>query len=375
MAGYYIPSVKAGGPVQSIKNLVDNFSEKIEFYIVAADRDMGDNKPFDNITTDTWVDVGNAKVYYTDKSRLTWRKIRNLLNGIEYDVLYLVSFFSYRDGIVPIVLNKLKKIPRKKIVMAPSGQFSSGALGLKSAKKKLYILTAKVFNLYDEIVWHATTNFDKIDIQKVFGNKAAVYTASELTPNYKQTNYHKKISKKPGELKLVYLSRIHPMKNLLQILEILLRFNDHIEFSIYGPLEDNDYWNVCKKLISRMQDNVKVQYYGLISNHLVNDIYQRNHVFILLTLGENFGHAISEALWGGCPVIISDRTPWRNLETLNAGWDLPLGATDLIEEKIRYALDMDNDEYMQMSKNAFLFGKNNSNNEVDLHSYDEMLNP
>ena len=35
--------------------------------------------------------------------------------------------------------------------------------------------------------------------------------------------------------------------------------------------------------------------------------------FLLPTGGENFGHAIFEALSCGVPALISDRTPWRDL--------------------------------------------------------------
>ena len=39
---------------------------------------------------------------------------------------------------------------------------------------------------------------------------------------------------------------------------------------------------------------------------------------------ENFGHAIFEALCAGTPVLIGDRTPWQDLETAKAGFDIPL---------------------------------------------------
>lgn len=42
------------------------------------------------------------------------------------------------------------------------------------------------------------------------------------------------------------------------------------------------------------------------------------------TFNENYGHAIVESFVAGLPVVISDRTPWRNLEKINAGWDIPL---------------------------------------------------
>jgi glycosyltransferase involved in cell wall biosynthesis len=44
----------------------------------------------------------------------------------------------------------------------------------------------------------------------------------------------------------------------------------------------------------------------------------------LPSLGENFGHVIVEALSAGCPILISDRTPWRGLAERGVGWDLPL---------------------------------------------------
>jgi glycosyltransferase involved in cell wall biosynthesis len=47
-------------------------------------------------------------------------------------------------------------------------------------------------------------------------------------------------------------------------------------------------------------------------------------LFFLPTAGENFGHAIFEALSTGAPVLISDQTPWRGLAASMAGWDLPL---------------------------------------------------
>jgi glycosyltransferase involved in cell wall biosynthesis len=51
---------------------------------------------------------------------------------------------------------------------------------------------------------------------------------------------------------------------------------------------------------------------------------EAHHVFVLPTLGENFGHAIFEALSAGRPVLISNKTPWLNLREKETGWDLSL---------------------------------------------------
>ncbi|MBN8497849.1 MAG: hypothetical protein J0M32_13465 [Candidatus Accumulibacter sp.] len=55
--------------------------------------------------------------------------------------------------------------------------------------------------------------------------------------------------------------------------------------------------------------------------HTVLPGYDR---FFLPPFSENFGHAINEALSVGVPVLISDKTPWRNLQEKGMGWDLPL---------------------------------------------------
>jgi glycosyltransferase involved in cell wall biosynthesis len=374
MAGYYVPSVKGGGPIQSIKNLVDNLSDRIDFCIVAADRDLGDKEPFKNIVLNEWVKVGSVKVFYTDKSKLSWKVIKNLITSLDFDVIYLNSFFAYKDGIIPILLNKIHITPKKKLIMAPRGQFTEGALGMKSLKKMLYINFSTRLGLYKDVIWHATTQLEKAEIHRIFGGGINVKIARNLTPNYQDRVYNKNLKKNIGELKLAYISRIHPMKNLYQVLDILKRFDSKIEFNIYGPIEDHVYWEKCKKLISQMNVNVNVLYNGPISNDKVNEVYQKNHISILLTLGENFGHAISEALIGGCPVIISNKTPWRDLENVNSGWDLPLDDSDLIEEKIRYFIGLDENQYRYMSKCAFKFGKNESNQIEDFRSYDNMFN-
>lgn len=373
LTSYYLPGVKGGGPIQSIKNLIDNFSDKFDFYIITSDRDLGDNKPYENIKIEEWVDSGNAKVYYINKDKFSLRTYIDIINGINYDMIYLNSFFSLKYSIIPIILRKFHKISNKPIILAPRGEFSNGALGLKSNKKKIYIRMSKILKLYDGVKWHATTDIEKGDIQKIFGNNTRVNIAANLTANYKNLEYDKSIKKKPGELKLVYVSRIHPMKNLLQTLKIINKIEGKVEFNIFGPIEDLRYWEQCEKVISDMPPNIYVKYNGLIQNEKLSSMYKGQHVFLLLTLGENFGHAIAEALIGGCPVVISDRTPWKNLAVYNVGWDVALENEELILDVINYLVNLDNDEYQILSRNAFSFSKEKSNNIKELSTYIELL--
>ncbi len=56
--------------------------------------------------------------------------------------------------------------------------------------------------------------------------------------------------------------------------------------------------------------------------------WRSTDLFLLPTAGENFGHAIFEALSSGVPALISDQTPWRGLAEAKAGFDLALAEPD-----------------------------------------------
>lgn len=365
-AGYYIPSVKGGGPIQSIKNLVDNLSDTIDFYIIAADRDLGDKKPFGEIKLDKWTKVGRAQVFYTNPNTLTWRKTRNIITNISYDVIYLNSFFSYKSSIIPILLRKFKLIPSKPIVLAPRGQFSPGALGLKNKKKNIFLNLIKILGIYKNIIWHATAETEKKDIEINLGKNCNIIVANNLTANYKELNFNKDIYKEISELKVVFISRIHAKKNLKKAIKLLKNIKGNIEFNIYGPVEDENYWSECKKEIEELPFNIKAKYKGLLEHENVIKTFKSHHIFLFPTLGENFGHIISEALIGGCPVIISNQTPWNDLEEKKVGWDLQLNDEENFVKAIQYCVNLDNNEYQEMSKKAFEYGKNISNKANDI---------
>lgn len=374
LTDHYLPSIKGGGPIQSIKNLVDTFHDEIDFYILTSDRDLGDKKACESVVVNKWTDVGNAKVYYVNTSSINYRKIKNIIEDINCDILYLNSFFSFKTSIIPILLNKFKMISKKKILLAPRGQFSKGALGIKSWKKKIFIKLTKLLNLYENVGWHATTAIEKEDIESVFGKNIKVFTANNLTPNHSNIQYDKTLNKDAEELKLIYIARIHPMKNLLQTLKTLEKVEGKVEFNIYGPIEDKLYWGKCQHVINNLNKKIKVNYLGQIANEKVDDIYKEHHIAILMTLGENFGHSIAEALIGGCPVIISDRTPWRNLEKWNAGYDISLDREDKFVEAINHYIDMNNHDYKLNSRCAFEYAKTDSNTTENINSYSKMFN-
>lgn len=358
---YYLPGVKGGGPIQSIKNLVESLGKEIDFYIITTDRDIKDQKPYKDIKYNEWFNVGNAKVQYIDRKKIKLTEYINLINSVNYDKIFLNSFFSFKFSILILFLNKYNKITKTSLLLAPRGEFSEGALNLKKNKKKLYIFISKMFNLYKNVTWIASSENEKKDILKVFKDEKNIKIASDLTSDYSKVKYEKNILKKPGQLNIVFISRIHPMKNLIFAIQLLEKIKGNIIFDIYGPIEDLDYWKSCEIEINNLPKNIYVNYKGMLEHNSVIKTFREYHLFLLPSLGENFGHVIPEALIAGCPVIISDQTPWKNLEELGIGYDLDIKDENKFIEKIQFFVDMSNEEYQKYSKNAFNYAKNNSN--------------
>jgi hypothetical protein len=58
----------------------------------------------------------------------------------------------------------------------------------------------------------------------------------------------------------------------------------------------------------------------------------------------------------GCPVLISDRTPWRGLEAQGAGWDLPLEDVSRLRQTVQRLVDMGAEQHAELSRAARRYG-------------------
>lgn len=365
-APFFTPSVKGGGPIISTKNLIENLSEKIDFYVLTSDRDLGDIVPFQDIEINKWNKVGRASVMYVDRATINIKLIASIMKEMSFDYFYLNSFFDFKFSILPILAKRTNKEISGQLVLAPRGEFSPGALNIKAQKKSVYLRLFKLLGLAKLFIWHATAESEKNDIRNIFGNQGIIKIANNLTANYADLNYGKNITKTIGTAKFVFISRIHPKKNLLQALQLVGEMKGNIEFSIYGPLEDKNYWEKCQNVIATFPESIQVNYHGLLDHDQIIPTFMAQHFFLFPTFGENYGHVISEALIGGCPIIISDQTPWRQLEAKGAGWDIALDHTMKFKEILQKCVDMNQSDYDALSKLAFEFGKAEANKADDI---------
>ena len=134
--------------------------------------------------------------------------------------------------------------------------------------------------------------------------------------------------KAEGRLRIVFLSRIDPKKNLHFALEVLGRVTTPVDFDIIGPIANEGYWEDCQQLIKALPESCQVRHLGAIPHTIILQTLAAYDLFFFPTQAENNGYVILEALLAGCPVLLSDRTPWRGLEVEGVGRDLPLEVPD-----------------------------------------------
>lgn len=325
LINHYLPGYKSGGPLRSIVNLIDSLSEQFDFRIICADRDLGDKVPYCGVTSSRWMPVGKALVYYMPPGLKNFVALARIIGDTNYDILYLNSFFSPQFSVLPLVARRFGLLRHKPLIIAPRGEFSSGALELKVAKKRAYIAFARIAGLLSDVKWQASSEHEAADIRKVLGTKARYIRVAMDLPAPLSLNPPKHMSRLLGEpLRVIFLSRISPMKNLDYALRVLSLVRSPIRFSIYGPAEDASYYSECKKLAAQLPDHVQVSWHGSVMPEDVPGVIAEHDLFFLPTRGENFGHVIAEALGAGTPALISDATPWRDLSKTGVGQDLPL---------------------------------------------------
>jgi glycosyltransferase involved in cell wall biosynthesis len=344
----YLPGYKGGGPTRSIKNMVDHLGDEFDFFIITADRDLGDTAPYPGVLVDQWNTVGKGQVYYASPANQSLSALARLINNSPHDVLYINSFFQPTFAIKPLLAILLGKLPRQTTIIAPRGELLDGCLKIKRWKKMCYIFLARLVGLYRGLNWQASSEFEAVTIREVMGPIAGrIRIASNLLPipSEVEVNGNGRREDRDEPFRICFLSRLTKEKNLDYALRILKDVDIPVIFDIYGPRQDEDYWRECKALMDAQKPPVEVHYMGNLENRDVADMFRRYDLFFFPTRGENFAHVIIEAMLAGTPVLIADTTPWRNLEAEGVGWDLPLDRPQLFVETIRNAASMDSAQY------------------------------
>lgn len=362
--GRYLPGYKDGGPVRSIKNLTDFLGKEYNFKILTCDRDHGDTEAYLDIKVNSWNRVGNAEVYYVPPKGFSQKLIVELAEQV--DLVYVCGCFN-DYAINTLIANRLGKI-KVPVVVAAMGLFSPKEFQLKYIKKKTFTTIFNLLGMFKNIYWSATSEMEIDEIrQQVKATDKQFFIAEDLPRKVDEANIKKE--KKAGSLKVVWISRIAPKKNLKYAIEILEETKSDIEFTIYGPAHTEEYWKECKQELRKLPSNVKWEWKGNLDSESVVETLKHYHVFLFPTLGENFGHVIQEALSAGCLCIISDQTPWRDFESQGVGYVFSLENKSVFVNAVEKYAVMKQEEFQNAVEKAHQYAIDVSNNKAKNTGY------
>jgi glycosyltransferase involved in cell wall biosynthesis len=346
---YFLPGGNAGGPVRTLTNLVRQLAGEVDFAVLTRDRDFGERAPYAGVVRDAWTAWDGLPVRYLPPAEMGTGGLRRALASRPYDVLYLNSAFSPFTRRI-LGLRLLGRLPDRPVIVAPRGELSPGPLAMKRGRKAAFLAFARAAGLFRGVLWQATSEMERGEILAVFPGARVEVAPNPSLPSGRFAEGPP--PKRAGEARFVFLSRVSPKKNLEAAVRAVAASPGPAVLHVYGNMEDRAYGERCLAAAGPLPPHVSVEYRGAVAYEAVDGTLAGYHFFVLPTRGENFGHAVVEAMRAGLPVLVSDRTPWRGLAAARAGWDVPLDDEAALAAAVARAVEMDAAEYAAWSAGA-----------------------
>ena len=350
---WFLPGTKSGGPVRSYANLIEHLQDDFEFYIITRNTDFESIEPYEAITPNIWTNFNNyTKIFYLSADQLGKKYLAKIFQDIEFDVAYINGIYSWYFSILPIILLKKHDKP---IIISARGMLNPQAFSVKPFKKHVFLAWAKIFGLYKNVQYHATNQDEAGFIKQIIGASTKVKVAPNLPRKLDKTIQPKLSKQQP--VRFVNLARISIEKGTFKMISALRHIKQPMILDLYGPIYDSAYWEKCKKELNNLPKTIAVNYQGIVESDQVPQVLAKYDFFILLSEGENFGHAILEGLSAGLPVLISKQTPWKNLSEQQVGWNIDIKNESKIVGAFQKAINMDNKMYQEWSKAAYDYAR------------------
>lgn len=212
------------------------------------------------------------------------------------------------------------------LVISPRGMLEPWALRQRKWKKRLAWWLYQCRDLRRAAVLHATADQEAVHIRRLgLGRPIAVIPNGVELPQWSGCN----IAQTTPMRTAVFLSRIHPKKGLLNLVQAWKRISPRDwRVVIAGPDEGGHEAVVRAAVRSAGLDGI-FEFAGPAYGNKKWELLRNADLFILPTFSENFGVVVAEALAVGVPVITTKGAPWELLEKRGCGWWVEIGVEPL----------------------------------------------
>jgi glycosyltransferase involved in cell wall biosynthesis len=212
------------------------------------------------------------------------------------------------------------------LIVSPRGMLAPAALSFSRAKKALFWHLLQAPAYAKATAWHATSEEEAEDVRE-FGVRVPIAVIPNGIDLPQLVAPH---ADSADSRVILFLSRLHPKKNIPVLLEAWRRIAHDIpewRLVIAGPDEGGHRADLEAQVAHASVPRVEFldPLYGADKDALIASA----DLFVLPTLSENFGIAVAEALAAGVPAIVTKGAPWAGLEPERTGWWIDHGAEPL----------------------------------------------
>ena len=325
----FYPATFYGGPIAATWDLSKKLAEKeYELYISTTNADgkerLDEKKnQFIQKADNIWVKYYHEQII----NKFSFAFILGLWIDIKKaDIVYIQYLFHY-TVLFALLFSVLQK---KKIVLCPRGSFSRFTFSNKFSFLKKIWFCLFIKPLQNKIKWQASSYLEVADIRRVLPkaniveiNDGIDYASFQGVDTLPDTNLVLKYTNKSYQvIDSVFFSmgRLHKIKRfdiLIDAFDIFLKENINAKLLIAG--EDDGVQQALEDQIKNLELTNSVFLIGRVNHQQKKELLSNVTAFALASEFESFGIVVAEALSCGCPVVVSNKTPWKEIEKNNCG--------------------------------------------------------
>ena len=319
---HVIPSIspRRGGPSQAAIEMVNALRlRQVDASIVTTNDDC------ESLLTDLpiggWTSYGGVPVLafprwnppigvlkeYIFSSHLNRWLPGNIRN---FDIIHVHALFSF-PSTVAMMHARRARIP---YLLRTIGQLSPWSLAQSKLRKQLMLNLVERRNLGSASLLHFTTTLERDECFTAFSQS---FPSLVLPLGVRLPSLLPAAKPKRDGIRLLFLSRLHPKKQLEVLLKGLALFQSDYPQAIWqldiAGAGEPAYLASLQKLAVQLNLSQRCRWLGHVQGDAKTSLLQQADWFLLPSAAENFGIAVVEALAAGTPVIVSPQVAVADL--------------------------------------------------------------